>query len=298
MKSRLISLKHKNKRALLYPEQGFQLYSFEQDFGKRGVASIIYSPKTLTEPEDRRYGNPILFPSPSRCYSKYGATTWVWKERCFTMPPHGFARDLYWHILEVKSNLVTAELSSTGTTKLLFPFDFQLQVTYELNDRGLVLDAKLKNNGEEAFPYALGFHPYLRTPLGRKGSPADCSINLPSGIQVRSEDNWKSYEKKTSIARRIPANADLNATLMLAETKARFLELEDQVNRLIAKVSVEGSKEDFPIWAIWNPSPEAPYICLEPWTDMPNALNRAGTRTCPPNQTHHYQMVLSVRPFA
>ena len=46
---------------------------------------------------------------------------------------------------------------------------------------------------------------------------------------------------------------------------------------------------------IWSAAPEAPYVCLEPWTDAPNALNRPGTRTLAAGAKHRYRMTISAR---
>ena len=297
MNPRLISLKHRDHRAWVYPEQGFQLHGFERDLGKQGTASVIYTPGTLMEPPDRRYGNPVLFPSPSASHSRNGIDTWIWKEKTLAMPFHGIARNDYWHVVDIQPDRVTGELTPTTGAKLSFPFDFKLRLTYRLEDRGLVLDTSVENTGKEAFPYALGFHPYLRAPLGSRGSPADCSVALPEGVRLQSKNEWQSHEGACYAARRIRANDDLAGSTLLADTRCRRLTLEDQANKLAATVSLEDSEMDFPVWVIWSASPESPYVCLEPWTDAPNALNRPETRRCPPAQTHRYRMVIAVEPL-
>jgi len=295
MNSRLVLIEHQNKRAWVYPEHGFQLYGFEEDLDKDHTVSVIYAPDQKKEPVGRRYGNPILFPNPSPSHSQHGPDTWVWQGQVLAIPSHGFARNMYWHVLDRREDRVTAELVPNTNTKLAFPFDFRLQLTYQLDTRGLVLEGRIENTGQEAFPYALGFHPYLNTPLGRKGGIQDCFVSLPSGVQVQSPDQWKTHSQNSFNARQIRCDEPLNPAILLLNSGSRQLELEDRANGLITRVSVAASEQSMGIWVVWSTSPETPYICLEPWTDFPNALNRSETRRCGQGQTHRYQMVISVQ---
>jgi galactose mutarotase-like enzyme len=296
MNARHVLLQRGNKRAWIYPEQGFQLHGFEQEMGERGVARVIYAPGTMTEPFDRRYGNPVLFPSPSRSQSGAGPDTWKWNGRTLPMPFHGFARDVYWQVTDVQMDRVTARLVPEGVSRVCFPFNFALRLTYRLGEDGLALDAEISNTGDaEAFPYALGFHPYIRVPLGPRGAITDASVVLPGGAQIRSDDGGRTHGRQPLEPRRVQADAELVNSLLLTDLPTRCLEVEDRANGMAARVSVEESEGPFPYWVIWSASPDSAYVCLEPWTDTPNALNRPSTRRCAPGETHRYRMVLSVR---
>jgi len=296
MKSRLIVLKAHKQRAWVYPEHGFQLFGYERELGRGRTIPVIYAPDREREPSDRRYGNPILFPNPSPSHSAHGLDTWVWNGKVFAIPGHGFARNNYWHVLDQDADRVTAELVPNTSTQLAFPFDFRLRLTYRLTARGLALKGALENPGKEAFPYAFGFHPYLNTPLGKKGGVKDCFVALPSGTQVQSEDQWKTHSMNSFAAQEARCDGKLVPAIILLETRAKQLELQDRANGLVTTVSIEGSKQPLGAWVIWSASAETPYVCLEPWTDFPDALNRPTTRKCPPGATHEYEMRISVKP--
>ena len=89
----------------------------------------------------------------------------------------------------------------------------------------------------------------------------------------------------------------LPGSIVLAETGATALEVEDAAAGIATRVSVEGSAQGFPIWVAWSAAPDAPYVCLEPWTDAPNALNRPETRRIEAGATHRYQLKISARPI-
>jgi len=193
MKSRLISIAQGDQLAWIYPEHGFQLFDYEQKIRGKKI-SVVYAPNLDHEPADRRYGNPILFPPSGSC-SKHGSDTWVWNGKVLPMPGHGLARNSYWHVVEVKSDSITAEFIPNSSATICFPFEFKMLATYRLDSRGLVLDLSLVNTGKHAFPYALGFHPYLRTPLGEQGKIGDCSVSLGKGVRLTSSDLWMSIQQ-------------------------------------------------------------------------------------------------------
>ncbi len=113
MKSRLVEIRHGDMRALVYPERGFQLYGFERDFGQGDSFPAIYAPSLDAEPEQRRYGNPVLFPCCGISSHAEGTDLWLRAGKTWPMPGHGFARNHYWRILDAREDRVAAALTPT-----------------------------------------------------------------------------------------------------------------------------------------------------------------------------------------
>ena len=110
--------------------------------------------------------------------------------------------------------------------------------------------------------------------------------------------SWRTITRAAAPARTISAaDPELPGSIVLADTGALALEVEDEAAGLAARISLEGSEATFPTWVAWSAAPSAPYLCLEPWTDAPNALNRPGTRRLDPGQRHRYRMAISLRPL-
>jgi len=295
--SRLVRLDNGECRALVYPEQGFQLRSFAAPVaGRAGGAPIeaIAAPVDAREPADRRYGNPVLFPSVG---VTHGAEPDRWSHggRLLPMPQHGLARDAYWHVEAFDDQSITGVLAPTTGIRAGFPFSFELRLRYALAGTALVFTAELANRGDEPFPYAFGLHPYLRAPLGDAAGRNNCKVELPAGIRLRSSDSWRTIERAPAAAAHIAASdPELPGSIVLAETGATTLEVGDADAGVATRVSVDDSETSFPIWVVWSASPDAPYVCLEPWTDAPNALNRPGTRALAAGATHRYRMSIAL----
>jgi galactose mutarotase-like enzyme len=292
--SRLITLADDRSRARLYPERGFQLHGFETTVGDQRV-ELLHAPPVDREPADRRYGNPVLFPAVG-VSNGTRPDSWDHDGHPLPMPSHGWARNVYWQVERIEATSLTALLVPHPGFRLGFPFDFELRLTYRLEGGALVLESTLVNTGPTAFPYAYGFHPYMRAPLLPGGARERCLVRVPAGTRLQSQDGWRTINRAAAPARTLASLApELPGSVLLEKTGATALEVEDQAAGLAARVSVEGSEQSFPVWVIWSATPDAPYVCLEPWTDAPNALNRPGTRTIAPGATHRYRMALSAR---
>jgi galactose mutarotase-like enzyme len=178
MSTRLLVLQDGESRAHIYPEQGFQLHGFDVGLGAGRRVAAIYGPPGPLEPVDRRYGNPVLFPSVGLSHGTQ-PDTWEHNGRALLMQQHGWARDLYWQVEGSDARSVTGLLVPTNGMRVAFPFPFTLRLRYSLAGRTLTLDTTLANTGQTSFPYALGFHPYLRAPLSDAGRER-CQIALPA----------------------------------------------------------------------------------------------------------------------
>ena len=52
-------------------------------------------------------------------------------------------------------------LQSSPLTKFLYPFDFTLLVTYNLQGRTATIDLTVINDGDKPMPFSFGYHPYF-----------------------------------------------------------------------------------------------------------------------------------------
>ncbi len=297
MNERWIELSTPTSRAYVYPEHGFQLFGLELVApGTDGqMVSLIHAPGGSQEPWDRRHGNPVLFPSVGRSYAGEQPDAWSYREQRLQMPLHGWARDLYWHVEQQDQVSVTARLQRTHGLELVYPFEFELRLQYLLTDCSLRLTAELSSQHHEPFPYTLGFHPYLRVPLGPCSSRKDCFVELPQGVGVSSSDAWRTQQRTATDARRLRLDEDLSSSLVLTDSGCSQLCLSDAGAKLKSVVSVAGSPQTLPVWVVWAESTDCAYVCLEPWASTPNALGSERARWISPAERHDYQLTIALQ---
>ena len=82
--------------------------------------------------------SPILFPIVGKL--KDGKYTYQGKE--YALNGHGFARDMVFDIAEQTETTVKLHIASDDTTLAVYPFDFDLYVTYTLEGSALTLDGQ------------------------------------------------------------------------------------------------------------------------------------------------------------
>ncbi len=73
---------------------------------------------------------------------------------------HGLVRWRRFEIVKVTTEAVEMRLDSLPEPG--FPFQYHLGITYSVSSRGLEVKTVVRNSGDEAMPFGIGFHPYLR----------------------------------------------------------------------------------------------------------------------------------------
>jgi galactose mutarotase-like enzyme len=78
---------------------------------------------------------------------------------------HGFASGVSFAVATRADNAVCLRLADNPATQAIFPFSFQLDVTYRLTARQLGVAFDVRNTGDVPLPYALGWHPGFAWPF-------------------------------------------------------------------------------------------------------------------------------------
>ena len=166
----------------------------------------------------------------------------------------------------------TLDFKSFPDLMAQFPFAHTLEITYRLIDGELEAGLKIRNEGETAMPIAVGFHPYFRIPEAPRDS---WTLRLPA-------KNYYHFDGYSSVERRgvekILPNAE---AAKLGEVKLDHVFdgfPTDEAGR--AHLALEGERQkielslskEFDFVVVYAPQGE-PFICIEPWTALPNAFN-------------------------
>ncbi|BAP18603.1 aldose epimerase family protein [cyanobacterium endosymbiont of Epithemia turgida] len=220
---------------------------------------VLYLDKErFSKPEmSIRGGVPILFPICGNIHDN----TYIYRDRTYTLKQHGFARDLPWEVTQQGTDncaSLTITLKSNKQTLLVYPFEFQLDFTYELKGNSLIIRQKYTNKSEKKMPFSFGFHPYYYIPDKSK-----VIFDIPSSeYQDQATKKIVSYDGTF--------NFDQDEIDVGFQSLTRSLAtMTDNHRKLKLVLSWSDIYSTFVFWTLKGKD----YVCLEPWTAPRNALN-------------------------
>jgi galactose mutarotase-like enzyme len=226
---------------------------------------VLYLDKErFSKPEmSIRGGVPILFPICGNIHDN----TYIYRDRTYTLKQHGFARDLPWEVTQQRTDncaSLTITLKSNKQTLLVYPFEFQLDFTYELKANSLIIRQKYSNKSERKMPFSFGFHPYYYVPDKSK-----VIFDIPSSeYQEQATKKIVSYDGTF--------NFDQDEIDVGFQSLTRSLAtMTDDHRKLKLVLSWSDIYSTFVFWTLKGKD----YVCLEPWTAPRNALNTGNKLT-------------------
>ena len=128
---------------------GAELNSYSNPSGKEYVWN--------SDPAYWLRSSPLLFPTVGNV--RNGET--VIKNHIYQMPKHGFCKESEFEVTEQTENSVTFLLKANEETLKLYPYNFELYLSYHLNGSALSMDYKVINKDSDLMYYHIGAHPGL-----------------------------------------------------------------------------------------------------------------------------------------
>ena len=190
------------------------------------------------------------------------------------MVHHGFTRKCEFEMTEKTENSICFTLFANDTTKAVYPFDFELKVTYTLDGNTVEMRGDIKNKNDKVMPASFGAHPGFNVPLDT-GSFEDWYIEFGEectpDLLIFSDsliDSGKRKPYPLADGLTLPLRHslfDIDGVFMShMATKATLK--SDKSSR-----SVTLTYPQMPFLGIWHkPQTEAPYVCIEPWCSIPS----------------------------
>ncbi len=180
----------------------------------------------------------------------------------YSIPSHGFARRTEWVVIGDGQ----FELAASPATRAQYPFEFRLQLGFDVTDR-LTVTHSVHNDGDEPLPFLLGGHPAFRWPL--PGATGEHTVSWQQGGQtMRQAVNGLRPG-------RIPSPAVDGRLTLQKQYFAEDALLFDDLDPHEVTYSAPGAAriilryDDFAVLGIWSKSQGADFVCLEPWTGYP-----------------------------
>jgi galactose mutarotase-like enzyme len=224
--------------------------------------------------------------------------------RSFALSRHGFARGKPFEVVATTASSATFRLRADESTLAVYPFHFELEVSYVLASSTLSVNASVRNTGSEPLPASLGFHPGLRWPLpygpARAAHFIEFEADEPAPIRRINPDGLLSREGfPTPVTnRRLMLSDELfrDDVMILDTLNSRSLRYGAADGPL-----VEVRFPDAQYLGLWT-KPGAPFICIEPWQGITDPAGFAedftrkpGVFTVEPGATHSLNMGITLR---
>ena len=185
-------------------------------------------------------------------------------------------------VLTLNDASVTLQYKDNGK-HLGFPFKFNIELTYTLNKKGIILSVKIANKDKKNFPFSIGWHPYFY------------SKNLDNSTLNFSSNKKYVFDNQQIIS----GTTDLNIEMPF---QLKAITLDDcyqlKTNEIYFSTpeysfNIEStSKENF--LQLYTPEVRN-VIAIEPMTGAAdNFNNEIGLQTLQPNETYNTKWLITI----
>ncbi|MEH7457969.1 aldose 1-epimerase family protein [Bacillus sp. JJ1127] len=217
---------------------------------------------------------PILFPIIGRLVDN----TYYVDGKPYSLTQHGFARDLTFSIKEQSETKITYAVSSNRETSQKYPYEFELSVSYELDEQNIHVTYEVHNPASKEMFFSIGAHPGFNCPLVEGGSFTDYHLSFhgPEHLETSILEGAFLSKEKRLIAKNtteLPLTYDLfkNDALIFENMNTSEISIRSHKHNKFVKVAFEG----FPFVGVWTQSNDAPFLCIEPWYGIADELEPA-----------------------
>ena len=126
---------------------------------------LVYKGKNYLRERDEVWDRtaPILFPIVGRLKDGYA----IYNDKKITLGVHGFAAQREFKVIDKKEDEITFFDKYDEATLNVYPFKYELYVTYKLNKKSYDTIIKVKNIDEVSYKYNIGGHPGIVCPLNK-----------------------------------------------------------------------------------------------------------------------------------
>ena len=248
------------------------IYSISDDFIKLEVdnhgaetSKLVINGLNIIRQKDDVWGRsaPFLFPIVG-CL-KDGYT--IINNQEYNITKHGFLRDHDLILIDKTEDTLTFKDTYNDSSLKMFPFKYELYVTYKLINNGLITTLKVKNIDNVSFKYNIGGHPGFNCPFNNGEKFNDYKLlfekeesfatpSYPSGL-MDFNNYLAKYDKINEI------NLDYKLfevdALVIKNIKSRVVYLLNKNNK-----GIKFTFNNFNTLALWT-KPYNKYICVEPW---------------------------------
>lgn len=215
--------------------------------------------------------SPVLFP----IVGSLKSDKYVFNNQTYSLPRHGFARDNEFKAEKINELEAVFTLTDNAETLKVYPFPFELKLTYQIIDRKLILKYTVTNTGSKKMYFSLGAHPAFAVPNTPNTIYEDYYLAFNDDEKLtywKLKDGLVDDETETIELNRHKLNLkhDLfyNDALVFKTLQSNCISLLNTKNDF----GLHFHFDDFPFFGIWA-AKDAPFVCLEPWCGVADGTN-------------------------
>ena len=221
--------------------------------------------------------SPVLFPIVGRVWENIYRVN----GREYSLPQHGFARDMEFSLASQSDNEIWFRLEDTPEALEKYPYHFCLAIGYRLSGRKVDVLWKVLNTGHEDMYFQIGAHPAFYFPDFKPETAGRGYFHF----------GGKTGMEYILVKEKGCADADTRYSLQM---EGEYLPLDvhtfDQDALIIDNSQVDkvtlcrqdrapwlSLSFDAPLVGLWSPpGKNAPFVCIEPWYGRCDRVGYAG----------------------
>lgn len=218
---------------------------------------------------------PHLFP----IVGKLKNGEYIYKEKSYQLPQHGFARDHEFICVEETSDYLLFEYTASIESLEKYPFHFSLQIGYKLIEHSLEVSYSVFNPDSKELYFSIGAHPAFNCPLQKNESFSDYELVFPDknklvvnllhdGLISDETKEVELIDSKLSVSKEL----FMNDALVCMNTQIEEVSLVSKKT----KHGVSLVSKAWPYYGIWSKKGVEQFVCLEPWYGIADRENTNG----------------------
>lgn len=206
---------------------------------------------------------PILFP----IVGSLKNNTTIINGKKFEMSQHGFARDMKFDIVKISEREYIYVLKYNEETLKMYPFKFELYISYIVDNNTLTIKYRVKNLDDKAMFFGIGGHPAFVIDLKNNKYRVEFEneeenirfYQLDCGLVSYKNDHVNKSVLSTKKCINIQKDTFTHDAIIMSGLKSKNIRLYEN-DKLKLNVNFSG----FKYLALWAKK-AAPFLCIEPW---------------------------------
>ena len=216
--------------------------------------------------------SPLLFP----IVGTLKENTYYYNGKPYQLSRHGFARDREFSVETQSADAITFLLRSDEASLKVFPFAFELRVSYRIVAGSLTTTYAVTNPDKTPLYFSVGGHPAFRVPLAPGTTYTDYYLEFAETEQAPrwpiSKDGLIESEPQPLLndTRKLPLTKELFARDALVFKGLHSTSVTLRSDRTERGLTMQFP--GFPFLGIWA-APGADFVCIEPWCGIADSVD-------------------------